>query len=152
MTTAIENLQSYRATHFLGNDGEVRPGIPAEFNEACVPGVHCIYQGDVDLYLEEPNVPEGFTLRTSGDPQIVPGHSKGSRHRIVDLATCDIYDPPGWGERYEGLVGPFIIAKEQTVLDHPEHASVTWQAGQAVQCMFPRVWEHEQKRERRARD
>jgi hypothetical protein len=127
------------------------PGQPATFTHGCVPGSDMISQGDLDLLLEE-SVPKGFTLRKSGDGQLVPGTTAGSKHVVVDASTCDIYDPPNWSSEYDELVGPVVVAKSDTVVGHPTHGAVTILAGQTVHCEYQRVFEHEAAKERRQRD
>jgi hypothetical protein len=50
--------------------------------------------------------------------QLAPGNSKGSRHIIT--SKVEIFSAPtGWGDI---LSGPLVVADEEVVLAHPEHA------------------------------
>jgi len=130
----------------------VYPGQPATFTHGCVPGADIISQGDVDIMLEEGGPPGGFRLREKGGGQLAPGSTPGARHVVVNPETCNIFDPPGWSESYDGLIGPVVIAKQDTAVGHPTHGTVTILAGQQVNCEYQRVLDHEQARERRQRD
>jgi len=137
----------------LRGDNKVSPGEPATFTHGMTPGVDQVCQGDLDLNLEEGAIPKGFALRKNRlDGQLVPGTTNGSKHIVVDPSTCDIYDPQGWSPEYDGLIGPIVVAKQDTVIGHPTHGAVTILAGQQVHCEYQRVWEQEQARERRQRD
>lgn len=149
---ALGRLTEHREL-ILSGGHTVSPGLPTTFTHGMTPGVDAISQGDLDLLLEEPNVPKGFKLRENKlDGQLVPGTTSGSKHIVENPETCRIYDPAGWSNEYDGLVGPFVIAEADTVIGHPTHGAVTILAGQAVQCEYQRVWEKEQARERRQRD
>lgn len=147
---ALGRLTEHRE-RIVGGECRMSPGQPATFTHGCVPGVDMIAQGDLDLLLEE-GIPKGFSLRKSGDGQLVPGTTAGSKHVVVDPSTCEIYDPQNWSPEYDGLVGPVVVAKQDTVVSHPTHGAVTILAGQTVHCEYQRVFEHEQARERRQRD
>ena len=147
---AMGRLTEHRE-RIVGGQCRMAPGQPATFTHGCVPGVDMISQGDLDLLLEE-GVPKNFTLRKSGDGQLVPGSTAGSKHVVVDAAACEIYDPPGWSNEYDELVGPVVVAKQDTTVGHPTHGAVTILAGQTVHCAYQRVFEHEAARERRQRD
>lgn len=148
---AMGRLTEHRE-RIVGGECRMSPGQPATFTHGCVPGVDMISQGDLDLLLEEGGAPKGFKLRKGGDGQLVPGTTAGSKHVVVDPSTCDIYDPPNWSAEYDELVGPFVVAKSDTVVGHPTHGAVTILAGQSVQCEYQRVFEHEAAKERRQRD
>ena len=145
--TAAESL-----TRLQNHKCKVAPGQPLEFTDACVKG-DTIAQGDLILVLVD-KVPDGFTKRTSGNNQLVPGNTVGSKHCIENLSTCTVFDPPGWTHdaSYESYVGPVIEATGKTKIPHPVHGDVTVQAGQTIQCVYQRAWDVEQARERRQRD
>lgn len=147
---ALGRLTEHRE-RIVGGECRMSPGQPATFTHGCVPGSDMISQGDLDLLLEE-SVPKGFTLRKSGDGQLVPGTTAGSKHVVQDPSTCEIYDPPNWSSEYDELVGPVVVAKQDTVVGHPTHGAVTILAGQTVHCEYQRVFEHEAAKERRQRD
>lgn len=135
----------------VSGQGKVAPGQPLAFTLAAVPGVDAIAQGDLVLIAAE-SVPKGYTLRKGGDGQLVPGNTTGSKHVIVDVRACEIYDPPGFGPTYDSLQGPYIVAKRETEVGHPTHGNVTVPPGMTIECQYDKVLDQETKKERRQRD
>ena len=144
-TESLTRLKSHQCT--------VAPGQPLEFTDGVAPG-DALAQGDLILVPTDGKVPKGFTKRTSGNPQLVPGDTVGSKHCLESVQSCTVYDPPGWTHdaSYESYVGPVIQATGTTKIVHPVHGDVTIQAGQTIQCVYQRAWDVEQARERRQRD
>lgn len=96
--------------------------------------LHCVGSLDGRADLERrlrvawPDVRLGKLGKVTDDPQIVAGHSVGSRHVIAypDRGVVTIYAP---GDGASPLVGPVIVATERFVLEHPEHAPHSIPAG-----------------------
>ncbi len=153
MNSTAENSLKLLQAHkekIVAGEATVAPGVPQTFTRGFAPN-DAIAQGDLNLVLAEA-VPKNATKRDNMSNQLVPGNTDGAKHCVVDRTTCDIYDPQGYGQEYQGLVGPTIVANKDTVIGHPTHGNVTILAGQTVQCVYQRVWEQEQARERRQRD
>lgn len=74
--------------------------------------------------------------KVSTDPQLVPGHSMGSRHVIAypDREVVTIYAP---GEGASPLVGPLLVATDRFTIEHPEHAAHEIPAG-VYQVLYQR--------------
>ena len=147
-THAIERVQRHQNT-------KIGPGEPFRFSEASTVG-DAVAQGDLYIQIVE-SVPDGFDHQTQSkdiDRQLVPGNTVGSKHCLESLATVDLYWPAGWSHSptYEGLQGPALVCKEDTSILHPTHGTVTIPAGFTVVTGYQRVFDEEQKRERRAAD
>lgn len=134
----------------LAGEGRVHPGQPIELSAAASVN-DAIAQGDLNLVVRAA-VPEGYTLRENGDGQLVPGNTTGAKHIVRDVSTVDIYDPRGWGPTYNELNGPFMVTKAPTVIDHPTHGAVTIPAGFTIENRYQRVWDIEQRKQRRQMD
>lgn len=147
---SLKKLEAHKEK-IVGGELTVAPGLPQVFTRGMAP-MDAIAQGDLNLILVE-SIPDNFKLRKNRDDnQLVPGNTEGSKHCVVDMSTCDVLNPPGWSAEYDNLLGPVIVAKSDTTIGHPTHGAVTILAGQTVQCQYQRVWEEEQKKERRQRD
>lgn len=129
---------------------EVRPGEPWAFNEAASVG-DGVWQGDLGLELVG-QIPEGYTEvknPTVQDRQLVPGNTQGARH-CLSHSKVRLFRPEQWGE--ESLLGPAFEVLEAVDVLHPTHGRITIPAGFVVLCRYQRVWDQEQRRERRSRD
>lgn len=151
MKTTIEKIQCHAQAIAAGEIEQVKPGMPAAFTSACVPG-DCIRQGDLYLVIVD-SPPTGYVpiaKPTEVDKQLVPGNTEGARHCLDSLAGVKLFRPQKWDE--ESLDGPcFTLTKERKVL-HPTHGPVTIPAGMTVFCRYQREFDKEQQRERRTRD
>jgi hypothetical protein len=148
MTTALARLEECR-DKIVAGQGTVQPGQPLAFTAACSPG-DCICQGDVNLIVIDA-VPDGYARPETPMRQIAKGNSRGSRHEIKDLTSCQVYLPPTWADM-ESLDGPVIVATRETVIDHPQHGAVTIPAGLCCRVEFQRNLDVVTRQERRARD
>lgn len=72
-------------------------------------------QGDLYLTVVD-TVPEGAI---TGDRQLAPGTSQGSRHFVE--GNVEIYPYTG----NDPLTGPLVVAKERIAITHPEHANLS---------------------------
>lgn len=147
---ALRKLQDHHEKIVAG-EATVTPGAPQKFTRGFAPD-DAIAQGDLLLVLTEQGVPRNYVKRKNGATKLVPGTNVGARHCVVNAATCDIYDPPGFSDTYDELLGPMIVAKKDTVVGHPTHGHVTILGGQTVNCVYQRVFEHEEQKARRQRD
>lgn len=152
----IDEMTSYTQRVRDGLE-KVRPGMPAAFTTACIPG-DAIWQGDLCIAISEAETaPENFiplaefetskNVKLNG--QLVPGSNTGARH-CLQGSTAEVFMPADWSE--ESFTGPFLKAKSETCITHPVHGNVTIPAGFCVQLYYQREWDKEQQRERRARD
>lgn len=154
MTTAIESVQERSEEIQNGSrcaersDGKCRP--PAFFpNDP--PVNSAIAQGDLYLVIID-ELPDGYTVRTDKSLQLVPGNTVGARHCLVENSPCQVFDPAGFSDTYEGLMGPVLVTDGPTEVAHPTHANVMIPSGTTVQCRYQRTWDAHQKEIRRARD
>lgn len=145
----ISELKSIAQSIQAGEHENIQPGEPVRISEAASIGDEG-WQGDLGFVVADGSIPDGF-LR-SKQRQLVPGNTTGSRHVVADMDTCEVYFPGGFGDDYEGLVGPKLFAKADTVIPHPKHGPVTIPAGMNVQFKYQRVWDAELKRQRRSID
>lgn len=147
----IETIERHVKLIADGGDPNVKPGQPERFTEACSAG-DCIRQGDLYLTLVEA-VPDGYVRITkpkAADKQLVPGNTRGARHCLDSIKGVKLYRPAEWTEA--SMFGPCLVLTEERIVLHPVHGSVTVLAGQTVRCDYQRVWDAEQKQQRRARD
>lgn len=151
-TSVVESLGRIEAhrDRLVAGEGKIAPGQPIRMSDGLSMG-DAVAQGDLNLVVSE-KPPEGYKLRESGNGQLVPGNTTGAKHIVEDVTAVEIYDPPGWGPNYDNLAGPFIVAKREVTIGHPTHGAVTIPAGFCVECLYQRVWDQEQKKERRQRD
>ena len=131
----------------------VTPGMPLAFTTACTAGDR-IAQGDLNLTITTRGIPADYVKQspTGKTFQLVPGNTMGSKHTLAAgwEQVCDVYLPPNWSG--ESLLGPMIVTKGETKVDHPKHGDVTIPAGLTCDCTYQRAWDAEQRRERRAED
>lgn len=148
--TTIEKLQRH-AKRIASGQETVKPGMPARFTEACVPG-DCIWQGDLGLEIVTA-VPAGLAKLDTPkdvDRQLVPGNTTGAKHCLDSLDGVTLYRPENWSE--ESLDGPCLVLAEERTVTHPVHGAVTIPAGFIVQCHYQREFDAEQRRAVRSRD
>lgn len=134
----------------IGADGPVSPGTPARFTEACQPGDR-ICQGDVEITLIS-KVPDNYVPRSNHNTNIVHGEAGNETHKVDDPTKVRFYDTKGWDA--DSLDGPVIEVLSPTGISHTgsgRHGHVGLCSG-LYQISYPRVWETEQAKERRARD
>ena len=151
MTSVIEQIEQHVTGLAGGNDPKVKPGQPELFTEACVQGDQ-LRQGDLYLTLVDA-VPAGYVRITkpkAADKQLVPGNTRGSRHCLDSLNGVVIHRPADWNEA--SMFGPCLVLTQERTILHPVHGAVTVLPGQTVRCDYQRVWNAEQKQQRRARD
>lgn len=130
-------------------DGAIGPGTAAAFNAANVPG-DCIAQGDVEFTMIA-TIPSGLVRRKSGAASIVYGESSPT-HTIEDPSAVEFYDRADWSA--DSLDGPCIRVLREVRVVHSgagHHGPVTLTPA-CYEITYPRVWEVEDARERRARD
>jgi hypothetical protein len=147
------------------NNGEfhVRPGMPQAFTTAAQAG-DCIDQGDLRIIVvdrvgdarafADGEIATDFSevvSPTEQDKQLVLGNTQGAKHCLDSLQGVKLYRPSTWGDS-DSLIGPCLVVTEDRVIEHPTHGHVTIPAGLTVQIRYPREWEKEQQKERRARD
>ena len=155
-TSVIEQVEQHVTRIASGNDPKVKPGQPERFTEACSTGDQ-IRQGDLYLTIVDA-VPAGYVPATVPRDkigklllmQLVPGNTRGARHCLDSLKGVTIHRPSDWNA--ESMFGPCLVLTEERTILHPVHGSVTALAGQTVRCDYQRVWDAEQKQQRRARD
>ena len=75
-----------------------------------------IRQGDVYLYRLQHSPQTTGELETR---QLAEGETSGSRHIVVDHAA--LFHRP----TTDPLEGPFLLARERCVIEHPEHAHIS---------------------------
>ena len=148
MQNQIERLQQHE-------NSNVEPGQPLTFSEAATAG-DMIAQGDLYLMLVD-SVPEGFAKSDTQhdiERQLVPGNTVGAKHCLTTLDGVSIYYPTGWhrSPEYDSATGPVVVCSKETTITHPTHGAVTVPAGRIVACGYQRVYDAEQRRERRAQD
>lgn len=154
MTTALETVEA-RRQEILDNPDDVavesgKLRAPAFFPDH--PAVNsAIAQGDLYLIIRDA-LPDGYTERTNGRLQLVPGETVGAKHCLTEDSECTVYDPPGFSTDYDELTGPVLVTSGPTEVAHPVHANVNIPRGTIVECRYQRTWDQEQRRERRARD
>lgn len=148
-TCVIDQVVEHAQKISRGEHDKVRPGMPLRISEAAVVG-EFVWQGDLKLTVVD-RVPDGFQA-AEAFCQLVPGNTVGARHCLDSVDGVEMYVPSGWGPKYEGLVGPYLVLHAERTIKHPKHGPVTSPAGMIIQCSYARVWDAEQARERRTRD
>lgn len=83
-----------------------------------------VRQGDIYIKRIEA-VPESAIPIHNADGQLVPGASRGARHRIEDMSNCKLYRLPAPSP----LEGPIIDASERFAVNHPEHGDFVLPSG-----------------------
>ena len=139
-----------------GDHELVRPGMAYDISEAAAIN-DVVWQGDVGIALAEGGPPSGYVrvenlkrncvVFISGDQDSI-----GSRHCLEDMSTVsEIWVPKNWNE--ESLNGPYLKLKDKTCLLHPKHGDLHIPScHKEVQVIYPREYDIEQKRARRAAD
>lgn len=95
-------------------------------------GTVAVHQGDVYLHRVADGHPMG---ERTGSRQVAVGTTIGSRHIVVgDVEVFAGKQLPGYckvadGFRLEDYLGPVVVAKDEFVLTHPEHAHHRCPAG-----------------------
>jgi hypothetical protein len=147
----IDDIQAHAAKIKAGEHETVKPGQPARFTAAAVPG-DAIWQGDLCLEIVSV-VPDGYTKAVKPAKQLVPGTTQGARHCLDSMGGVVVHYPSGWPQSAEEtMAGPcLVLSQERTVL-HPTHGSVTVPAGFTVLCGYQREYDAELRRERRNQD
>mgnify|MGYP001559017079 CR=1 FL=1 len=86
-------------------------------------------QGDLLLWVSDADVSKMERVQATGDFQLAPGTTQGSRH-TVDARDVEIYKPAGFGQlvnvgtrkRPAGhILGYVLKVLRRTELKHPEH-------------------------------
>lgn len=142
-TVVLEMRQS------IEGDGKIGPGTPAAFGPANTTG-DCIAQGDVEFTLID-TIPKGHKRRKGNGAALVFGEAVPT-HALEDASAVEFYDPPNWGE--DSLDGPCLRVLREVRVVHSgagHHGPVTLMPA-CYEITYPRVWERERARERRARD
>ena len=80
---------------------------------AMIPGDPPVRQGDVYVWAL-PEIPEGCSLVKQPVAQVAPGTTRGSRHRIRDMASVTVYSLPS----PNALQGPVLHSQDGWALDH----------------------------------
>ena len=88
------------------------------------------------------------------DRQLVPGNTHGSNHCLSSLDGIELYWPDGWTHdaSYDRYEGPEFVTKKEVTIEHPTHPHVIVPAGMSIGIDYQRVYDNEQKRERRQLD
>lgn len=150
-TAALNRLQTRIAEIRNGEHDRIGPGVPITLSRALSPG-QAIAQGDV--YLEVGSgIPAGYVKVENPkdeDRQLVFGNTQGARHCLDSLEGVELYRDPDWDA--DSLDGPYLIVHQERVVTHPTHGHVTIPAGMEIFVSYPRDYDLEQKKARRAAD
>lgn len=147
----IELIERH-AKSIARGDETVKPGMPWSFTEAAEVGDGC-WQGDLGIEIVA-KVPKDYAEVkhiTAADLQLVPGNTQGSRHCLLSSDGIRLFRPADWGNE-ESLAGPCLVCEKEATITHPTHGEVKIPSGFTVKLRYQRVWEAEQRKERRARD
>lgn len=148
-TTTTKSIVESMQAHIAG-DGQIGPGTPLHFTPAAQCG-DTICQGDVEITRID-SVPPNYHRRTTTNTNIVHGEAGSETHRIDDPSLVIFHDRQNWS--IDDLDGPVLEVVETTGITHTgpgRHGHVSLCPG-IYQIGYPRVWETEQARERRAKD
>lgn len=150
-TTTIDRITDTVSRIVDGTHESLRPGMPFRIPDAW--GVNeCGAQGDL-IFVIADSVPDDYVKverPNEADKQLVPGNTQGSRHCLDSLAGVELYRPVKWSE--ESLDGPVVRVNEDRVVTHPTHGPWTIPAGRTIKFEYPRVWDAEERHQRRNAD
>lgn len=148
---AMESVVRH-ARRIAAGEEKVKPGMPWAFTGAASIG-DGVWQGDLGIEIVSA-VPKDYAEIKNPrdmDRQLVPGNTQGSRHCLRSLDGVRIFKPKGWGVG-ESLRGPALVLAKEATIEHPTHGDVTIPAGFTILCRYQRVWDQEQRAERRSQD
>lgn len=148
---SFSRISSHRDAIVRG-DAPVRPGQAQATDGLSANDV--VPQGDLYVRVcgEREKIPADYVARQG--VRLVPGNEDGAQHVLDSIDGVTMSFPPEWGTDLESLRGPFVTVTEpRTVLHHGRrgHGPIHLCPG-TYEIRYQRVWDAEQRIERRARD
>lgn len=149
--TSFDRVESHRQ-RIVSGDAPVRPGQPQSTDGLSANDV--VAQGDLYIRVcgEGEKAPADYAKALRR--QLVPGNEDGAQHVLDSLACVEMLFPPEWGTDMDSLRGPYLVVSEPRTIEHKGrrgHGAVHLCPG-VYEIGYQRVWDAEQRKERRARD